>query len=158
MLSRTLIYEWKRKGARYMCYRRPVCRHLLSQRFHLFEYLRGIGQALAVNTLEPDHTLFVDDKHRAPTGPPLLVVDAVQLRDQALGMKIGQYGVWDVSESGAEGSLHCGAVYADAQDLGIFLLEPTILQPEPGDLVRSAACEGHDVKGKYDVLLSTVLA
>ena len=53
-------------------------------------------------------------------------------------MKIGQYGVWDVSQSEAEGSLHCSAVYANAQDLGIFLLEPAILQPEPGDLVCSA--------------------
>ena len=73
-------------------------------------------------------------------------------------MKIGQYGVRDVSQSGAEGSLHCGAVNTNAQDLGILLLEPAILLPEPGYLVRSAACEGHDVEGKNDVLLPTVLA
>ena len=51
-----------------------------------------------------------------------------------------------------------GAIYADAQYLGIRLLEPAVLHTEPGDLVRSPSGERHDVERQNHVLLPTVLA
>ena len=53
--------------------------------------------------------------------------------------------------------MHRYAVHANAQYLGILLLEPAILKPEPGDLVRSAPGEGQNVEGQHNVLLSLVL-
>ena len=50
------------------------------------------------------------------------------------------------------------AVHADAQDLGIFLLELTVSPPEPRDLVGSASSESQYMEGKYYVFLVLVVA
>lgn len=50
------------------------------------------------------------------------------------------------------------AVTANAQNLGIFLLEPGIGQVERGGLVGSTTGKVEDVKGEDYVLLSLELA
>ena len=53
--------------------------------------------------------------------------------------------------------MYCNTVHANAQHLGILLLEPVVLHPEPGDLVCSASGEGKYVEGKHNVLLTVVM-
>ena len=49
-------------------------------------------------------------------------------------------------------------IAADAQDLGIILLEPAVSLPEEGGLAGSTRGEVKDVEGKHHRLFPTILA
>jgi hypothetical protein len=131
---------------------------VLSQLLHLGQDILRLGETPLVHLLEADDTLLVNDDHRTPADSSFLVVDAVQLGNLALRVKIGQYGVWDVPQRRTEGTLHRSTIHANAQDLGILLLKPAVFHPESGDLVGSAPGEGGHVKGENHMFLASVLA
>ena len=128
------------------------------QLVQLRQNLLGVWYALGVHPLEPYHALFVYYDHRPPGGAPLLVVDVVELRHPTLGMEIRQYGIGNTSHTVCKSLLHCGAIHAHAQNLGILLLEPAVRLPEPGALAGSTPGKGQDVGMKYHPLFPQVLA
>ncbi len=114
-----------------------------------------VGQdARHVGLPEPDNAFFIDHDYRASAGAPLLIPKVECNGGLALGMEVGQLRVGESAQGGRPSPVGVYLVTADAQDLGILLLEPVVILPEQGRLCGSTRGEVKHVEGKHHVGLA----
>ena len=104
--------------------------------------------------LPTNNAVFINEKNGPSAGPTFRVINPEVLGYLTLGIEVCQDWVWDAAKGATESLLSGGTINAYAQNLGISLFEPTVLQPERGDLVCSATGERENVEMENYVFLS----
>ncbi len=134
-------------------------RCLLVQFIQQVEQLSGVGQsARLIFPPVAYHSALVDYQHCAAAHATLWVPQFVGLGHLAMGMPVGKLWEGYATEGGAPCPVGIYVVAANAQHLGILLLDPGVVKPEQGCLLRSTSGEVENVKGEDHMLLPGILA
>ena len=123
------------------------------------EYVSRIeGAGAVIYALESDDAFLIDDENGAVGCAAFIVEDAIRLRHCAVRMEVRQQRIGYVAERSRVRGLGRTGVAAYAQNLGILLLEVSVVAAHRGDLVRSTTCEREYVEREDDGLLASVVA
>ena len=126
---------------------RPVAgclgaRGLPVQLIQQVEQLGGIrkGSRLVLATVS-NHSTLVDHQDGAAPHTTVGVPKVVRLGHLAMGVPIGELGEGDASQGSSPCTVGVYVVAANAQHLGTLLLDPGVVKPEQGCLLRSTGGE-----------------
>ncbi len=134
-------------------------RALLVQFVQYVEQLAGVGQgSWLVLTPMANHAALVYYEHCAASHATIGVPQVVGLGHLAMGVPVGKFWEGDASEGRTPSPMGRYVVTANAQYLGTLLLDPGVVDPEQGCLLRSTSGKVEYVEGKDNVLLASVLA
>ncbi len=103
-----------------------------------------------------DDALAIHDDDRPAAGAAFLAPQTVLLRYLALGVKVSQQRKGEATQLLGEGLMRMHAVHADAQNLGIELLEPPVILGQLRKLNSSSFSEVQNVKSQHHDLAAQI--